>query len=519
MGKRVADKGQAVAPSGDQTARALRERVKELSCLYRINRISEGTIGSPDEVFQRIVELIPPAWQYPEIASARIVLDGKRYETPGFDESLQRQSCEVVVDAKCRGAVDVIYREARPALDEGPFLNDERDLLDAIARQIAIIVEHQDAEQETARLQKQLMHADRLATIGQLAAGVAHELNEPLSSILGFAQLLKRDPALPESGRHDIERIVAASLHAREIIKKLLLFARQTPTFKGPVDLNQVVVGAVDLFKHQFEKEGIELSCVLCPRMPMLAADAGQLIQVLVNLVVNAVHAMPRGGRLTIETQVQDGHVACSVQDTGVGMTEEVLDRLFVPFFTTKEVRMVGDSRARKVDVRIVAATNKDLPSLIQSRVFREELYYRINVVTIEVPPLRARGGDIPLLVRHFAEKFAEELGKTVPRFSEKAMEAMQHYAWPGNIRELENVIQRIVVMNDEPIIEIPDLPSFARFSALRTSGVNGTLADVEADHIRNVLANADGNKTRAAEILGIDRKTLRKKIGQYNLD
>ncbi len=184
-----------------------------------------------------------------------------------------------------------------------------------------------------------------------------------------------------------------------------------------------------------------------------------------------------------------------------------------------KEVRMVGDSRARMVDVRIIAATNKDLQSLIQSRVFREELYYRINVVTIEVPPLRARGGDIPLLVRHFAEKFASELGKTVPHFSGKAMEAMQNYAWPGNARELENAIQRIVVMNDEQIIEVPDLPSFARFSALRTTGVNRTLAEVEADHIRNVLANADGNKTRAAEILGIDRKTLRKKVARYDLD
>jgi two-component system, NtrC family, response regulator HydG len=202
-----------------------------------------------------------------------------------------------------------------------------------------------------------------------------------------------------------------------------------------------------------------------------------------------------------------------------IGETSIAMQVKLLRVLQDKEVRMVGDARARKVDVRIIAATNKDLPSLIQSRVFREELYYRINVVTIEVPPLRARGGDIPLLVRHFAEKFAEELGKTVPRFSEKAMEAMQHCAWPGNIRELENVIQRIVVMNDEQIIEVPDLPSFARFSALRTSGVNRTLAEVEADHIRNVLANAGGNKTRAAEILGIDRKTLRKKIGQYGLD
>jgi len=338
MGKRAASKGQTVAQPGDQTARALRERVKELSCLYRINRVFDGATGSPDEMFQRIVEIIPPAWQYPEIASARIVLDGKRYETPGFKEGCQRQTSEVIVAAKCRGAVDVVYREARPALDEGPFLQDERNLLDAIARQIAVIVEHQEAEEDKARLQKQLMHADRLATIGQLAAGVAHELNEPLSSILGFAQLLKRDPGMPEGAKQDIQKIVTASLHAREIIKKLLLFARQTPTFKGPVDINRVVLGAIDLFRHHFEKEGIELACVLCPQMPVLAADAGQLTQVLVNLVVNAVQAMPAGGKLVVQTRVQEGRVVCSVADTGVGMTEEVLDRLFVPFFTTKEV-------------------------------------------------------------------------------------------------------------------------------------------------------------------------------------
>ena len=202
------------------------------------------------------------------------------------------------------------------------------------------------------------------------------------------------------------------------------------------------------------------------------------------------------------------------IAETSVAMQVKLLRVL-----QDKEVRMVGDSRARKVDVRIIAATNKNLQSLVQSRVFREELYYRINVVAIEVPPLRARGGDIMLLVHHFAEKFAGELGRPVPRFSDRAVEAIQNYAWPGNARELENVIQRIVVMNDDQTIEVPDLPSFARFSALRTTGVNRTLAEVEADHIRNVLANAGGNKTRAAQILGIDRKTLRKKIARYGPD
>jgi len=202
-----------------------------------------------------------------------------------------------------------------------------------------------------------------------------------------------------------------------------------------------------------------------------------------------------------------------------IGETSVAMQVKLLRVLQDKEVRMVGDSRPRKVDVRIIAATNKNLRSLIQSRVFREELYYRINVVTIEVPPLRARGGDILLLVRYFAEKFAAEHGRATPRFSEKALEALQDYAWPGNVRELENAIQRIVVMNDEQIIEVPDLPSFARFSALRTTGVNRALADVEAEHIRNVLANTDGNRTHAARVLGIDRKTLRNKMQRYGLE
>lgn len=338
MGKRAEGKGQTTLQATDWTAQALHERVKELSCLYRISRVSARSFVSPDKVLQCIVELIPPAWQHPEIAAARIVLDGRRYETSGFKEGHRRQAAEVVVEGKCRGVVEVVYTEDRPCPEDGPFLKNERSLLNAIARQIAVVVEHQQAEEERAHLQKQLMHADRLATIGQLAAGVAHELNEPLSSILGFAQLLQRNAALPDGGREDVEKIVTASLHAREIIKKLLLFARQTPTFRGPVNLNQVIVGAIDLFRHHFEKEGIELACALCPEMPLLAGDAGQLTQVLVNLVVNAVQAMPDGGRLLVRTEVHDGQVICIVEDTGVGMIEEVQSRLFLPFFTTKEV-------------------------------------------------------------------------------------------------------------------------------------------------------------------------------------
>jgi len=178
-----------------------------------------------------------------------------------------------------------------------------------------------------------------------------------------------------------------------------------------------------------------------------------------------------------------------------------------------KEVCMVGSNRTRKVDVRILAATNKDLQGLVKKGLFREDLFYRLNVITIIIPPLRERGDDILLLAHHFLIQFAAESGKTTLRFSDEALQSLRSFNWPGNVRELENVIQRLMVMTDGDIIEVPDLPSLMRFSALRKIGFNRTLAEVESEYITNVLASVDDNKTRAAEILGIDRKTLREKL------
>ena len=178
-----------------------------------------------------------------------------------------------------------------------------------------------------------------------------------------------------------------------------------------------------------------------------------------------------------------------------------------------KEVRMVGSMRAKTIDVRILAATNKDLSALAEQGAFREDLFYRINVITIALPPLRSRGDDVLLLTRHFAKKFAKESGKPMQQISESALKVLKNYPWPGNVRELENIIQRLAVMTDGDIIEIPDLPPLMRFSALREIGLRRTLAEVESEYVQSVLASVGGNKSRAAEILGIDRKTLRNKL------
>ena len=178
-----------------------------------------------------------------------------------------------------------------------------------------------------------------------------------------------------------------------------------------------------------------------------------------------------------------------------------------------KEICMLGANHSRRVDIRIVASTNRDPQALVDKGLIREDLFYRLNVIAITVPPLRQRGDDTLLLARHFARRFAEEFGKPLPGFSDAALRALSGYYWPGNVRELENVIQRLVVMSEGDVIELRDLPPLMRSPASRDAAPGRPLAEVETDYIRSVLASCDGNRTHAARILGIDRKTLREKL------
>ncbi len=183
-----------------------------------------------------------------------------------------------------------------------------------------------------------------------------------------------------------------------------------------------------------------------------------------------------------------------------------------------KEICMVGSTKPRKVDVRILAATNKDLLKLVENGSFREDLYYRLNVVNIAIPPLSKRKEDILVLVNHFTRKFAEESSRVPPSYSDDALRALMNYSWPGNVRELQNLIQQLIVMTDGDVIGVHDFPSLMRFSVNNTTGLDRSLAQVETEYIRKVLASVDGNKTQAAKILGIDRKTLREKLKASDL-
>lgn len=178
-----------------------------------------------------------------------------------------------------------------------------------------------------------------------------------------------------------------------------------------------------------------------------------------------------------------------------------------------KEIHLVGSSHVRKVDTRVIAATHKNLKALVQKNLFREDLFYRLVVIDIPVPPLREREGDLMSLIHYFLSKFSKEMHRSIPEFTHNALHAIRNYSWPGNVRELENLIQRLMVVVDADRIDVIDLPPAMRAHIPTKSWQARPLAEVEAEHIERVLAEVDGNKTRAAEILGIDRKTLRQKL------
>lgn len=186
-----------------------------------------------------------------------------------------------------------------------------------------------------------------------------------------------------------------------------------------------------------------------------------------------------------------------------------------------KEVRHVGGSEAEKVDVRIIAATQRDLREEIAEGRFREDLYYRLNVIPIHLPPLRERKEDIPLLAQHFLEKYAPTVNPEVKGFSNKAMAALIEHPWKGNVRELENLIERALVHASKSIIDVEDLhfePSFDVPKLVQMAlEKEMTLEELEERYIREILKKTGGHKEKAAKILGINRRTLYRKESKFN--
>ncbi len=249
---------------------------------------------------------------------------------------------------------------------------------------------------------------------------------------------------------------------------------------------------------------------------PFIALNCASLSE---NLIESEIFGHEKGA-FTSAYQMKHGLV--EVADRGTLFLDEIgempvgLQAKLLRFLDSGEFRRVGGNKSLRVDVRVIAATNKDLSAAIKTGTFREDLYYRLNVINISIPPLRERKDDIPGLSRHFLKKYARKLSKAVADFSSDAMELLSAYRWPGNVRELENVIERAIIVCDKDMIGAEDL-SLPSYASVETS-MNPSLEEMEKTYILQVLKEAGGNQSRASQLLGIDRKTLYLKLKKYGI-
>ncbi len=186
-------------------------------------------------------------------------------------------------------------------------------------------------------------------------------------------------------------------------------------------------------------------------------------------------------------------------------------------FLQEREVRPLGSTRGRKVNVRILAATNRDVQKMVQDGKFREDLWFRLNVVRVQLPPLRERHGDVPLLAHHFLRLYNDRYRQET-RLAVSGLKALEDYSWPGNVRQLQHLMERLVLLAPQGRIDENAVQDGIHMTSPRDDP-GDTLAGAEADQIRKVLAATGGNKSRAARILGIERKTLYRKLERMDLD
>jgi two-component system response regulator AtoC len=296
---------------------------------------------------------------------------------------------------------------------------------------------------------------------------------------------------------------------SRQLVEILALIRKIAPTdspvfIQGESGTGKELVANI-IWQHSRRRE-----------FPFTALNCATLSE---NLIESELFGHERGA---FTSAYQTKHGIVEVADGGTLFLDEIgelptgLQGKLLRFLDSGEFRRVGSNKTLKVDVRIIAATNKDMRQLVKTGSFREDLYYRLNVITISLPPLRERREDIPGLAAFFLKKYCKKLSKAIDGFSREASEILSAYEWPGNVRELENVVERAVILCDGSVIEKGDLSMTAVPGTEKNS--QPSLDEMEKDYILRVLGEAGGNQSKASQILGIDRKTLYLKLKRYGI-
>jgi transcriptional regulator with GAF, ATPase, and Fis domain/AmiR/NasT family two-component response regulator len=467
-----------------QQTHNLKERVKELYCLYGITKLIEKSDHLLPKIFKEVVELIPPAWQYSDITCARLIINDQEFKTENFKESIWKQTVKIKVHGKQKGILEVFYLEKTSTVDESPFLKEERNLINAIAVRVGKIIEQSQAEENLLEANQQLLQlSDRLKNQNIY-------LQEEIKLTYNFGNIIGKN---------------------KKFLKILNLAEKVAPSQTTVLITGETGTGKELIARiiHELsDRKDFPLIKVNCAGLPA-------------NLIESELFGYEKGA-FTGAIALKKGRFELADNTTifldEIGDLPLDLQSKLLRVLQEGEFERLGGTKTLKVNVRVLAATNKNLRKLSETGKFRSDLLYRLDVFPIECLPLRDRKDDIPLLVKHFIEIFNVKIGKNIKIVPKRVLNILQEYHWPGNIRELQNILERAVILSSGNQLELGDW--LTKNTQMNSNSSILSLDQLQKKHILHVLKLTNGKVSGdagAAKILGLNRATLQsrmKKLG-----
>ncbi|SFS51350.1 sensor histidine kinase [Lutibacter maritimus] len=315
----------------------LKERIKELSCLYSVTSIIMNcNYDKIEDCIEKIAYSLKDAFQYSEDTCITIKTDEYTISTLEYPKKMPTIQSQINVFNTKIGELTAGYNNNK--LTENSFLYEEKQLLEKVSIEIGNLLERKKIQENEVLLKRKVERADRISILGEITAGIAHELNTPLANILGFAELLKTNFIEDKQTTKDLDKIINSAIFSREVVKKLMYFACEIPQQITVVNMNNTITEAINLLEPSFKKKNIKYVLKFQKPTIQLNVDSIQLIQVIFNMVLNAIYFSPENGEIQIETLDNKNNVILNISDQGPGIKHAIADKIFNPFFTTKPV-------------------------------------------------------------------------------------------------------------------------------------------------------------------------------------
>jgi signal transduction histidine kinase len=315
----------------------LKERIKELTCLYNVSSfIANSDLDNLEPTWQAIAYSLQEAIRYPEEASVELKLEAELISVGEPSDDKVYIVSAIKVFNKPIGSIKVGYSKLK--YNENSFLNEEIQLLNKIALEIGNLFERKQIIENEALAKRQIERADRLGILGEITAGIAHELNTPLANILGYTELLKEQFKDNEPVNNDLDKIINSAIFSREVVKKLMFFSCDMPHQMELRNMVPIIKDAIGLLNPNFTKKNLTCKLQIEKDEILLRVDAIQLTQVIFNLVINAIYFSPKNGVINVIVSDNEKQVLLKISDEGPGIQTDNSEHIFNPFFTTKPV-------------------------------------------------------------------------------------------------------------------------------------------------------------------------------------